>query len=654
MSLTLKKEKRQDLSKLNVFVEDTSVSSPNYFKLSDIPQILQKGKNLLRIKGNSQNLVEGSQVLIDVRDVNGNELYYQIPDFAEAGDKGRVISIWVYNDKGDDNTPNGDVTITIVGTAKFDLNGNPIPKKFQNTPNIRWSTNVTVDRDRDNTSPIIFNTTALPTVTVSESIETYSNIPQGSGLPTKTTTTGTDAKYLLKGKTPIVQITDPTAFPFNGEMVDGTLFLHSFTNPARPEPRIKNPTNITSYTSSIAEVLDNQTVRLTTPFTTTFDNRVGLTHRFSDIQDASFKIEHFSTGSNTVSNSKRAFANITISGSDPIVGVVDKVKVLIKSDGLDGDDELLNEVSVPFSSSYLVKIPIPSEHLGDVQKLKIQYLNSIGNISRTETISDAVAFQGNKDIVEGTLGGFAITPTAISSSFNLKDGTPALDLGISGSISGSSLFIRQVYEGTTYGLIDTVNSTIDAKNIGRQIVSDAEEYTRSNVDDDAAFTIINQYPVTFLPGETHLGIAFQARTNLGGSTSGTGTVRFSIATAQRSASAASTNVDYYDQWNTAVLDKDYAMSVIHAIGQVSSSISQGTNGGSNSIVEIPDSCKGNYCKIIVSLNQNITGGSWPVTARTRVKSISIVTFRQFAANITSGVISGSGLPDSIDAPAAGS
>ena len=73
MSLTLKKEKRQNLSNLKVFVEDNSLFSPNYFKVSDVPQILQKGKNLLRIKGSSDNLVAGSQILIDVRDANGNE-----------------------------------------------------------------------------------------------------------------------------------------------------------------------------------------------------------------------------------------------------------------------------------------------------------------------------------------------------------------------------------------------------------------------------------------------------------------------------------------------------------------------------------------------------------------------------------------------------
>jgi hypothetical protein len=68
---------------------------------------------------------------------------------------------------------------------------------------------------------------------------------------------------------------------------------------------------------------------------------------------------------------------LTISNVNPISGYPNKLRVLIKSDGLPGDYELLNEVTVPFSSSLSVKIPIPSEHLEDPKRIKVQYLNSI-------------------------------------------------------------------------------------------------------------------------------------------------------------------------------------------------------------------------------------------------------------------------------------
>jgi hypothetical protein len=421
-------------------------------------------------------------------------------------------------------------------------------------------------------------------------------------------------------------------------MVDGTLFLHSFTNPATPTTSISNPTNITSYTSSIVEVIDTQTVKLETPYSTTFDNRVGLVHTFNNITDASYKIEYFSTGSYTTSNSKRAFANITISGSDPMVGVVDKVKVLIKSDGLDSDDELLNEVSVPFSSSYLLKIPIPSEHLGDVQKLKIQYLNSIGNISRTETISDGIAFQGTKEIVEGTLGGFAITATTISSSYEISSSIPALEIHADGTISGSNLLIRQNYGGTMYSLIDTVAGTIDAKNVGRQVVSDSTEYSRTNVADGSSFTTVQTYPITFLPKETHIAFSFQAHVARGDSYANIGTARFSIAPAITSSGTYSATVDYYDSWGTNLLDFDTSITATTAFDTISGSVSKGPP-----LVyaqQIPDEAKGKYCKIILQLRNNATGGSGTADSHTKIKNISIFTSKQFAVDVSSDTISG--------------
>ncbi len=606
MSLTLKKEKRPNLSELKVFIEDESQFSPKYFKVSDVPQILQKGKNLLRIKGNSTNLVEGSQILVDVRDSNGNEIFFEIPDFIED-DKGRIISIFIYHDKGVNNTPNGDATITIVGTAKFDLNGNPIPKQFQNVPNVRWTETINVDRNRGNTSPIIFKTSTLPTITVSESIETYTDIAQGDGLPTKTITTGAGVRYLFRGSTPIIQK--------------------------------KSSSGLFNHTSSIVEVLDSETVRLATPFTTTFDDRVGLTHTFSEVSAARFRVEFFSTGSNTTSNSKRAFANITVSGSNPMVGVVDKVKVLIKSDGLAGDDELLNEVSVPFSSSYIVKIPIPSQHLKDVQKLKIQYLNSIGNISRTETVSEAIAFQGNKDIVQGTLSGFSVTSTTISSSVTMSNSSSALSLHADGRISGSSVLIRNDIQGTLYTLLDTVNGLVDAKNVGRQLVSDNTTYTRSSVDDGTTFVEQSTYPVTFLPGETHISICFSARVTKGSAADNQGRIRFQIATAVTSSAIHQSGIDRFDNFNTA----EDVYSIVMTDGAVTSSLGQGPDTA-GALLEIPDAAKGRYCKIIFSLANDVTSGTGPFSApapKTEVKNISIVSTRTFGAAEVSRFQSGS-------------
>jgi hypothetical protein len=172
MPLTLKKEYRENLKNIEVYIEDTTPLSPNFFRVSDVPKVLQKGKNLLRIKAHPTNLVDNSQILIDVRDSNGNPIYFEIPDYLED-DKSRVISIWIYHDKGDDNTPNGNATITIVGQSKVDSNGRPVPDRFKGKPNVRWGTEILVDRDKNNSSPVVFKPTLVPALSISESIESY-------------------------------------------------------------------------------------------------------------------------------------------------------------------------------------------------------------------------------------------------------------------------------------------------------------------------------------------------------------------------------------------------------------------------------------------------------------------------------------------------
>ena len=407
MSLIFKKAAREDLSKLSVYVDDTTNTSPKYFRVSDVPQVLQKGKNLLRISAHPTNLVEGSQILVDVRDSNGNPIYFEIPDYLEA-DKSRVISIWIYNDKGEDNTANGDAVITLVGISRLGNNGEVVPNNFKGKPNVRWQTTVNVDRDRKNTSSVIFKSNALPNVVVSESIEIYNNQPQSENELLLQSQEGSGVRYLYKGTTPIIQITDGSNF--NEEMLGYPITLSNYQSPAEPIAKYPNPNSDTFYSSSISNLIDSTTAVLSTPYTSSFQNREELIHTYQSIESADYSIQYFQSGSNVTTENERSFANLTLSNVDPIAGVVDKVKVLIKSDGLPGEFELLNEVTVPYSSSFSIKVPVSSENLKDPKLLKIQYLNSIVEISRTETITSPFIFSGGnyyfggeKNLITGSM-----------------------------------------------------------------------------------------------------------------------------------------------------------------------------------------------------------------------------------------------------------
>lgn len=463
MSLAFKKATRKSLDSIKVYIEDTSLLSNSYFRISDTPDVLCNGKNLLRLTAHPFNLVENTSVLIEILDSNGNTIYYEIPDYIED-DKSRILSVWIYNDNGLDNTANGKATITIVGIAKLDKSGNPIPDEFKNVLNVRWKYEVNVDRNRKNVSPVIFKDSLLPTLSVSESIEVFENLPQDNRELFLVEQSGS-AKYTLKGKTPIVQITDSSNF--NGEMIGYDLVLSNLINPATPLTTIDNPLSSTEYTASISNLLDNKTAIVDRPFTTKFKDKVGLVHTFDTIQSANYNIRYFQSGSNITTENQQSFANIFFNNVDPITGVVDKVKVFIKSAGLPGEYELLSEVDTTFQQSFQIKVPIPTEHLFDPKSLKIQYLNSIGEISRTISLTDPYVFNGGNSYIAGDnnlVTGSLFIGDKIGDGIEIKGSTDGALIrttgyaGFDNTVSGSTPSGFLLYSGSIQNQISSSES----------------------------------------------------------------------------------------------------------------------------------------------------------------------------------------------------
>lgn len=134
---------RRNLRAARVLIEDTSEKSENFFNLSQLGDEFSLGKNAFIIRG-TPNLKEGSPILVEILDVNGNPIYYEIPDYLE--DVSRLVSVFVL-----ENTPAGPAEITILGEAETRADGRPVPEEWERVFNVRWKKKI-------NVNPNIYNT----------------------------------------------------------------------------------------------------------------------------------------------------------------------------------------------------------------------------------------------------------------------------------------------------------------------------------------------------------------------------------------------------------------------------------------------------------------------------------------------------------------
>ena len=240
-----------------------------------------------------------------------------------------------------------------------------------------------------------------------------------------------------------------------------------------------------------------------------------------------------------------------------------------------------------------------------------------------------VTLNGTVTATAGDIGGFTITSQSIESKFEISSSINALVLNASGSISGSNLLIRQNYGGTLYELINTQAGVADFRNLGRVLVQDNTEY----ISDVNPSTVVVEYPVRFLEGETHMGISFQAKGTANGVVLSSHNVIISIANAL---TGSSTTIDYYDSFESTSNIQTYPLSSTGtAISTLTSSYSISSGFVAGAIQEIPTGSLNKYSKIIFSLSTGTSG------ANTRIKNINIFATRQFSANASSGAVSDS-------------
>jgi len=312
-----------------VYFEDTSLSSPDYFQISEFPTRLTAGKNLFKLRGNAFNLKVGGILGIEILDYNGDPIYHEVVDYIDE-DKSRVIAIYIYED-----TSPGDCTVTLLAEAEF-INEQLVPQEWQGKPNIRWSRTAPVNPNVSNVSEIIFET--VPEVTVEEIVGVQLNRIYSGSTQFPTYTTG-QVRYYSYNNQPAIEITGGT---FIGDMKSGTITVATPVTPS-PTPNYNIPT--TAYISSIKKILSPTTALLDTEYTVYSSQSISA-HTYNEFANSTFSLAYEATPTYVPTENSQSFAYIQVKGLDPATGDVSRIKVFTNNNGTIGSWDLVNDVEL--------------------------------------------------------------------------------------------------------------------------------------------------------------------------------------------------------------------------------------------------------------------------------------------------------------------
>lgn len=326
----------------NTVLINQSQFDSTYFRLDDVPDVLTAGKNMFKIYGNNQLLKAGTDISIQVTDINGKAVYHHVNNFVDA--TGRlVIGIWIYPE-----TPPGLGKIQVLGTAILRPDGRDIPVNWRNQPNVKWSRELVIEPSAVNKTPILFQT--IPGVKIFEYEREYLTQTYTSGQSVATQTVG-NVSYTYSGYGDAYMTI--TGANFSASMAGGLLKI--------PTPGFSLPTNYelqpeatTEYLSYITQVVNSTTLKVdpyvlavqstTTQVDTTGDGRADASPAVSTVNSA-YPVTSFGPISNytiewqqeatyaTGSLNSQSFASVTLKNIDPIVGKVHSIKTYMKSHG---------------------------------------------------------------------------------------------------------------------------------------------------------------------------------------------------------------------------------------------------------------------------------------------------------------------------------
>lgn len=132
----------QGLEKLDVLIEDTSLASPDYFRVLKMPSEMTLGINTFRFSGNAKLFPENTPVYVEILDYNGNPVYYEASIDTNSIENIAIVSVYIT-----EQTSPGIGTVIICSTAKQSAKGDVLDTS---KINVRWKYFVSINTGKRN------------------------------------------------------------------------------------------------------------------------------------------------------------------------------------------------------------------------------------------------------------------------------------------------------------------------------------------------------------------------------------------------------------------------------------------------------------------------------------------------------------------------
>lgn len=318
------------LANIPILIIDQS-SHSDYFNISNLQPTLTSGKNMFKLYGNHALLQKGSEIMVEVIDDNGEQIFHTVNDYVDPLDR-RMVTVWIFPD-----TPPGPAHVNIVGTAKRRPNGRQIPLSWEGKPNVRWRRKIEIDPLAINTTPITFLNAPFVSIAESKRNQISQSYASGSSLLLQDESIG-NLTYNMN--TVDATLTFDT-FQVTSNMLGGQVKLtppislvDSWTTPASPP----------DYYANIISIENASQVRCTPKysFAATFADQsrntgqggggtISTTVYPETFATSNTTMSYFQTASAyTTTSVEESFANIVLANIDPMAGDVDTIRAYMR------------------------------------------------------------------------------------------------------------------------------------------------------------------------------------------------------------------------------------------------------------------------------------------------------------------------------------